>query len=360
MAQNFKHTPPMRGAPQGFVLVPRDQLRVKGKPTISVPQQRRIPQLPTIPPTLDLSRNRQTVYPILDNSRYGDCYLAAALHQIQQWAALYGQPVDFDLNAVVSYYLQLSGGDNGLSDDQIYPAWKSGIPFAPPASKLLDYALVDVNSDTAINEAMYYCGGLLWTASLEDSWLSQTSPGSVWNAGGRPDPSAGHAMLLSGYKGAQDNLIVETWAITPPIQVTRAGMREAQPELVACVALSAFDASGTNYAGASYAEVAAWWKDRTGRELPPFPGPPPPPPPGPSPAPLCELLASEWATIEGTLANSPFALFLARLLFGWLATELGCPSPQLRSVAGKRLAKLALLQQFGPATSAEKASPATD
>jgi hypothetical protein len=332
----------MRGAPQGFVLVQRDQLRVKGKATICLPPTRRAASRPTVPPTLDLSKNRAIVYPILDNSRYGDCYLAAALHQIQQWAALLGPAVTFELQTVVNYYLQLSGGDNGLSDDQIYPAWKAGIPFAPANSTLLDYALVDVTSDDCINECMFYCSGLLWTASLEDTWLSQTAPGTVWQAGGRPDPAAGHAMLLSGYRGLSDALQVETWAISPPICVTRAGMREAQPELIACASLANFGPDGRTVNGITYDDFKVWWTARTGRLLPPWPGPAPVPPPAPGPGSLCDLLESEWSLCESTLANHPFMLFVARLVFGWLAGELGCAAPSMQTAAGKKIGALGL------------------
>jgi hypothetical protein len=268
------------------VLVPRDQLRRKtpGR-TLRMPGQLGA-AVPAPPAACDWSKNRTIQYPILGNDQFGDCYLCDALHCVQTWTGNNGPPAQFDRAAVVSLYLQLSRGDNGLSDSEIFPAWKRGL-FG---HKILDEMTVDPRDDAAIRLGLWAFGGGSYTASLLDTWQRNIHDGATWDAGGRPDPMAGHAMHLSGYTPAayQD----ETWGLR--VNLTPAGLKASDPEVTVQFSAEWFNAKGYAPNGLHYTELAALWQQLGGGALPPspFPAPEPPTPAAaaPPPAPGAAML----------------------------------------------------------------------
>jgi len=260
------------------VLVPREQLRrtTHGR-TLRVPDH--LPalaaQVPTPPAAADWSRGRTIRYPILGNDREGDCYLCDALHCVQTWTGNNGPEAQFDTNAVLALYHQLSGGDNGLSDGEIFPAWKKGL-FG---HSILDDLAVDPRDDAAIRLGLYLFGGGSYTASLLDTWETDIHDGVTWDANGRPDPMAGHAMHLSGYTPAvyQD----ETWGLR--VNLTPAGLKASDPEVTVQFSLEWFNARGIAPNGFTYDQLAVLWRQLGGTTLPPSPfGPAPDPTPGPA------------------------------------------------------------------------------
>lgn len=259
------------------VLVPREQLRrtTHGR-TLRVPEH--LPLLamrvPTPPAGVDWSKSRTIQYPILGNDQEGDCYLCDALHCVQTWTANNGPEARFDTSQVLALYHQLSGGDNGLADDQIFPAWKRGL-FG---HKVLDDLAVDPRDDAAIRLGLYLFGGGSYTASLLDTWLYDVRDGVTWDANGRPDPMAGHAMHLSGYTPAtyQD----ETWGLR--VNLTPAGLKASDPEVTVQFSLEWFNARGVAPNGFTFDQLAALWQQLGGITLPPSPFGPAPEPPVPT------------------------------------------------------------------------------
>ncbi len=274
---------------RSFVLVPRAQLRrtTSGR-TLRLPSHLRalMASVPTPPLSWDGSKSRTIKYPILGNDQYGDCYLADALHCVQTWTGGVGAEATFDPAAVIKLYLQLSGGDNGLSDSDIFPAWKAGL-FG---HKILDEMTVDPRDDAAIRLGMWSFGGASWTCALPDAWIDAAEPGAVWDTG-RPNQTNGHAMHLSGYDPLyyQD----ETWGFDPAICLTPSGLKSADPEVTVQFSLDQFNASGVAPNGMNYTAAAALWKTLGGGNLPPSPfvppAPPSPPTPPPTPASLFSL-----------------------------------------------------------------------
>jgi hypothetical protein len=297
---------------QTVVLVPRDQLRRKtpGR-TLRVPSHLPLlgPQVPTPPAAVDWSRGRAIPYPILGNDREGDCYLCDALHCVQTWTGNNGTPASFATAAVLALYHQLSGGDNGLSDAEIFPAWKRGL-FG---HKILDEMTVDPRDDAAVRLGLYLFGGGSYTASLLDTWQRNIHDGATWGDDGIPDPSAGHAMHLSGYTPTayQD----ETWAMR--VNLTPAGLKASDPEVTVQFSLEWFDAKGYAPNGLHYVDLAALWHQLGGAVLPISPFPPPvapdptptPTPPTPTPANKMHLALSLELTpphaLAGTYTLSP-------------------------------------------------------
>jgi hypothetical protein len=273
---------------QTVVLVPREQLRRKtpGR-TLRVPSflPMLAPEIPTPPAAVDWSRGRTIPYPILGNDREGDCYLCDALHCIQTWTGNNGTPASFGTAAVLSLYHQMSGGDNGLSDADVFPRWKSSGFFG---HKILDEMSVDPRDDAAIRLGLYLFGGGSYTASLLDTWQRNIHDGATWGDDGIPDPTAGHAMHLSGYTPAayQD----ETWGLR--VNLTPAGLKESDPEVTVQFSLEWFNSHGYAPNGLHYVDLAALWHQLGGAALPASPFPPPvapdpsPAPPTPTPAPI--------------------------------------------------------------------------
>jgi hypothetical protein len=231
-------------------------------------------RVPTPPAGVDWSKSRTIQYPILGNDQEGDCYLCDALHCVQTWTANNGPEARFDTSQVLALYHQLSGGDNGLADDQIFPAWKRGL-FG---HKVLDDLAVDPRDDAAIRLGLYLFGGGSYTASLLDTWLYDVRDGVTWDANGRPDPMAGHAMHLSGYTPAtyQD----ETWGLR--VNLTPAGLKASDPEVTVQFSLEWFNARGVAPNGFTFDQLAALWQQLGGITLPPSPFGPAPEPPVPT------------------------------------------------------------------------------
>jgi hypothetical protein len=271
---------------QKVCLVDRESLRVKGPcRTFRVPYHLKgvMATIPTPPAAFSWSNNGQIKFPILGNDREGDCFYADVLHIVQMHLGMNGREIIFNVNDVLSRYEQLSGGDNGLNDQDIFPEWLSGVVGPRGPHKILDWMTVDPSDDAATLLAMWAFCGVSYTCSLLDTWLANTSPGTIWDAGGRPDPTAGHAVALTGSNGKKQYEL-QTWAIDPCIRLTPAGLKSADPELQVVFSVEMFDAYGKAPCGLSYDALATLWVQLGGKTLPPspfVPPPPPPPPPGP-------------------------------------------------------------------------------
>lgn len=271
------------------VFVPRDQLRITApharftRPAIGTLKGLRAP----LPKVIDWSDGRRIKFPTLGNDRYGDCFYAECLHAVQCWLGLNGPGVVFDPEAVIRRYLQLSGGDNGLSDSQMMPEFMAGVIGPNGPHKLLGYMTVDPSDEEAVREALYVGCGVGYTCAMLTSWLANMRPGAVWDAKGRQDQNSGHAMLFSGI-GEDGRYRSETWGFDPPVSITRQGMLAADPEVILHASHEQFNAKGYNPAGMHYTAFREWWQARGGKPLPPssFPDPQPEPGPGPEPGPI--------------------------------------------------------------------------
>ncbi len=270
---------------RAIVLVPREQLRqTRHGRTLKVPFHLRAlaAVTPTPPAAWDGSKGRTIKYPILGNDQVGDCYYADACHCTQTFAGNAGTLLTFNAAAVVARYRVLSGGDNGLGDQQIFPEWQAGIVGPNGPHKILDDMTVNPNDDAAIRLGMWLFCGASYTAALPDAWIADPQPGQVWDAA-TPDPNNGHAMHLSGFDAHY--YYDETWGFDPAIRLTPAGLKSSDPEVTVQFSLEMFNAQGVApHNGMTYDQLAALWVQLGGHALPPSPFPPPVPP-GPTPVP---------------------------------------------------------------------------
>lgn len=260
---------------QKVCLVPRDQLKVKGPHRMAHAPTSKLLGDPTPPTLFDFTKGRALKFPILGNDQYGDCYYAAICHGSQIFTGNASTECAFDVNAVTARYQVLSGGDNGLGDDQAMPEWLGGIVGPNGPRKILDWMVVPFRDKATWKFMFWFNGGLIWTCALLDTWLNNISPGAIWDANGSPDPSAGHAMMESGINAA-GNGITETWAIDPGIQVTPAGYAAADSEFIAAVSADQFNpTTGLHFSsGLSWDAHKAIWMAHGGRDYGPSPFPP--------------------------------------------------------------------------------------
>jgi hypothetical protein len=304
-----------RTLPSGLTvhLVHRDQLRFKqhGR-TLKVPYHLRglADQLPTPPRRFSGSKNRQVKYPILGNDQKGDCYYTTACHGAQTWTGQVGAQAQFSAQAVINRYTQLSGGDNGLGDQDIFPEWKAGIVGPNGPHKILDEMTCATDNFDNIALGMYLFCGCSVTMALGDVWYQKASAGVVWDTT-TPDENNGHAMHGSGYvrQGTPlpyalttvtgqsyapgtpapfDFIEDETWGFDPAVALTHAGLRSADPEIVFEFSLEMFNAQGyAPHCNLHYVQLAQFWQTLGGKQLPPspFPAPTPTPPRRPRPRP---------------------------------------------------------------------------
>ncbi len=278
---------------KSVVLVDREQLRIKKGKIFHLPvlkqERAKLPPIPTTP--VDWTNNGNTaVVPLLGNDQYGDCYAAAGCHwfSLSSYRGGKSKADTFDQQTLINWYLQESGGDNGLSDSDVLPKMEAGwIPAPGDAShKTLDYLIVDTSNVSNIQLGMYLFGPAIWTCSLEDTWLNNMGPNANWTNDGTPDPSAGHAMVLGKVAPGSDPVFsTATWGYYNT--VTYSGIKAADSEIVLCFSLEWFNSSGYAPNGIHYADLANYWVAVGGKSLPPNPFPAPAPPaPTPTPTPV--------------------------------------------------------------------------
>lgn len=279
--------------------------------------------LPTPPATIDWSRGNTLQFPILGNDRFGDCFYCAAVHASQTFTGNAGVEDTFDANAVIQAYTRLSGGDNGLSADLMFGEWKRGLVGGQ--HKIIDDMAINPTDQSAMALGAYLFGGLIFTLGIPDAWLAGRGPGpgSVWDAGPgvQADRNNGHAVWFTG-KNSQ-GYQVQTWGLNPPVVLTPAGVGVCDPAADVVFSLDWFDTAGVAPNGYSYDQLAAFWVQLGGHQLPPspfVPGPVPPTPipPGPtppSPAPSPNVIAivdAAFVALERQYANRPMTVNILR------------------------------------------------
>ncbi len=269
------------------VLVDRDQMRraSQGR-TLKIPSHLKaiINAIPTPPATFDWGRNESIKYPISGNDRYGNCYYVACANGSRTYTGNVGPEVQFDINTLIARYLKISGGDNGLGDDTMIPEWKGGIigPLGP--RKVLSTMTVKPDDDASTALALWAFCGLIYTFAVPDVWINNANPGAIWDTA-TPNPRYGHAVYLTG-RNARGYYDLRTWGISPPIQLTPAGLKHADPELIVAFSRDMFNAQGIAPNGMTYDALATLWVQCGGRPQPPWDGPPVPVPPDPGPGPV--------------------------------------------------------------------------
>jgi hypothetical protein len=280
--------------------------------------------LPVPPSSFDWTKGGQIVLPIDGNNEYGNCFYVAPTKAIRTAVGQYSS-VSFDVNKLIARYLQVSGGDNGLSDDQIFPEWKRGLIGPDGAYKLLDYAIIDP-SNAGNSKLGVWAFPTLWTTSMPSTWLNEAAPGVIWDRDGGHSVG-GHAMFLSGADD-QKRFQTETWGIQKPaIRVTQAGMLANDPELIVCFVPEWFHpVTRQSPAGLSWEQSRELWIQMGGKDVGPDPvAPAPIPTPTPTPTPVPTPTPAPVPTPSGPQfgVSYPVTIKYPGGLFGSMATIKG-------------------------------------
>ena len=239
-------------------------------------------KLPAPPATFDFGPNIS--YPMYGNDQYGDCFYASICHHDQTLTGAWGSPSQFDLKAIVSRYLFLSQGDNGLADQDVQGEWKNRYLADVQAAKIVDYLYIDVTNPAAIDAGMYFFGGTQFTFTVPSAWINNSNAGFVWDASNYSANQNGHAVYWRG-KTDKGYLLV-TWGVTGTI--TPAAVRVCNPDGFVVFSTRWFDAKGYAPNKKHITELAPMWVSAGGKAIPPiiisqFPPPgdvPPIPTPG--------------------------------------------------------------------------------
>lgn len=269
-------------------LVDRDQLRVG--PDAKHVALRKSMRVATetgaleTPTEFDYSKKDTIDFPILGNNRYGCCFYSAVAHQIQAFTACATDTLTtFSESALIARYLAISRGDNGLSDDQIFPEYKSGIIGPKGPYTILDYAVVSSTDFTAVDTCLYNFGPVLYTFAVPRTLMQNPKPGMQWDTQSG-NYVGGHAILLTGKRGGKYD--GQTWGFKPGVHISTKFIHANDPEIIATFSLHWFNPkTGLAPNGLHYVTLAAMWTQTTGGKLPPNPFPPPVTPTPPIPVP---------------------------------------------------------------------------
>jgi hypothetical protein len=307
--------------------------------------------------------------PMDGNDSLGDCGEAMICHDlnIASYRKGLGTEVSFSLSALEAQYTRHSGGDNGLSEEDVIAIGKEGVG-GNTAMKIADYLDINVN-DTALAQACIdYFNTINMAWSVPDDFLQNFTPGSSWLSASVPNPNNGHFTPLTNVdKDGNYNII--TWgAMTGP--VSPLFIASVQPQCFVTFSTVQFDPkTGLDSKGRHITDVAAFWVEIGGTPIPatyinqfppkdnPVPVTPPTPPSPPVPIPPVPAPPSDavvipvaqmlYAKDSGTIAITAPALFAAALAhasveFPWailIQMALSVAPQIVRLITGKSSAK---------------------
>jgi len=229
--------------------------------------------LPT--PTLPIDWAKTLTFPMDANDQYGDCMYAAACHMDNTWTGMNGAESTFDVQSIVRNYEQLSGGDNGLDEGTLLQGWKKGLCDNPQVT-YVDALDIDTTDVSLVQAAMYLFGGIFFMFDVPDEWINNMGTGVVWDAPAQADQNNGHGVIWNGCD-EKGKYKLQTWGTY--VWITPAGVKQCDPSGFIVFSLRWFNSHGVAPNGFTYDQLASYWTQSGGKQLPPSPfGPPPPPP----------------------------------------------------------------------------------
>lgn len=355
---------PVPGAPGGKAVISkdRDQLRAgPGVKTARLPhplRQMLKAATITVPPSWDWTKGSTIKLPMLGNDQYGDCYYVTLVKMFLLYAGNNkdAAPLSFTTADVVKRYRQLSGGDNGLSDSDVFPELKSGVIGPGGSHKALDVLIIPSTDEAALDLTGWAFGAHMFTFTVYSNFAQKAAPGVTFDTSSG-QIEGGHAVPVSG-KDADGKRLLETWAIQPSIKITKRWIASVDPEFIAVFSLENFDKAGYTPSGLYYTDAAMLWNSMGGHvptvspfpppnpqppvpPLPPLPpAPPTPPVPPVPPQPPTPPYSGFYVTLaDGSSIWIDPATKTVMVPAGWTATGGTTPAPQ--DVSAVFVAKLA-------------------
>lgn len=145
------------------------------------------------------------LFPMDNNTRYGDCTIAAAAHAITAYCGLVGKKKIMDSPEVIKTYLHLTDGiDSGLNALDVLNYWQSKGVFG---EKILAYASIDAKTHTHVEQAIELFGGVYLGFQVQDNCLQEFKAHQPWTPGQLTQD--GHAVFAVAYDPS--GVTVLTW-----------------------------------------------------------------------------------------------------------------------------------------------------
>lgn len=242
---------------------------------------------PAPPKTFD--HGLKISYPMLLNDQLGCCFYSAICHQDQTFTGGYGPQSNFDLKVFRQRYLALSGGDNGLADQDVQGEWSKRYLADVTAAKAFDFFYIDVNNPSVLAAAIYEMGGVQFTFVVAPDWINNSDTGAVWDVGGFSRNNNGHAVHLVGVDSRGYFKLI-TWGTY--VWITPAAVKVCSADSFVVASTRWFDEKGYCATGKHITAVSKVIQDAGGKAFPAsvinsFPpiGPPVPPVPPVPPTP---------------------------------------------------------------------------
>lgn len=249
--------------------------------------------LPSPPPLpYDWTKGNSLAFPMDDNGGpqgVGDCFVAAAEHQDNAWTGNIGTQSVFQDAATLAWYTKLSGGDNGLNEQQIVSGWKAGLPGIAAAT-ILDVLDIDPTNASLLQSGMWYWEGVQFQLAMPEAWANNFQTGYICTSGHgiAADQANGHAVYMSGIL-ANGNVEFETWDTYG--YFTAAGIALCDPSAFVCFSTRQFNSQGYDAKNRHISVMAPLWVQCGGNNVvlkavslyPPPVGPTPVPTPAPVP-----------------------------------------------------------------------------
>jgi hypothetical protein len=273
---------------------PTQQMRAKLLPL--APFVKRMGAQPP-PDVVDYTaKGKSTLAQMLGNDQYGDCTIAAVLHQGGVMTA--EQPGGKErvptTQEAVGQYPQICGpGDQGCYIPDVMNWWRDrGLSVGGQTVKSDGYVSLTLGDQLLAKVALYLFGPLHFGINLPNDWYVNASPGFVWDKT-TSRIVGGHSIAIPGYD--TNGFKASTWGTVGSMTFGAFADPQWVEEIYAVLSPDWYDKGGLDEHGVNVqalkdalAAIAAGGTP----DIPPEPTPPGPfDPPGPNPNPN----AHEWS-----------------------------------------------------------------
>jgi hypothetical protein len=235
---------------------------------------------PPVTLPVDCTGGAKVSCPMDGNDTYGDCGEAMAAHADNIMTFGQGKKgwtqSTFPLQALVSQYLKVSGGDNGLDETEVVDQiWKVGIAGNSKAV-ITDALDIDVTNVPLAQFAIANFWTIQMAWSVPDDFINGFAQGTVWSAPGIPDPNNGHYTPLADIMGPKDkahgqnvNGFYRLWTWGTRCLVSPAFVASVDPQCFIVFSARPFNpATGLDSKGRHITTQAALWHACGGNPVP--------------------------------------------------------------------------------------------
>lgn len=231
-----------------------------------------------------VAKARASLGQILGNDQYGDCTIAAALHEGAVKTA--HQPGGAErvptVNEAVKQYVQVCGpGDNGCYIPEVLD-WQrdKGLQVGGKLVRSDGYVSCELGDQLAAKIACYLFGGLHLGINLPRDWYTHADEGFTWDVTDS-DIVGGHSVAVVGYDSS--GLKISTWGKVGTMTWNAFADRRFVEECYATLSPDWYSAAGVDQHGVNVqALLDALAAIRAGGD-PVIPDGPTPTPPTPTP-----------------------------------------------------------------------------